>query len=1455
MYEVDYGGDQTLDYTSSNVTVPIAFNGTTSRSSAQGQLTLNFPPVLPPATLDAQGYVHFQTPLQGSMSVSGTFTTSVDNFSSSVVLGSDDSGCAAVDKESPVPPATFSASSPCSWSSTPGLVNPPTGSWPLTVVYHGHITLNDLTDSGNWTSFLFYVTTTYKVSGAPAPSTADLAVDHVEVVQVVQHPDNSIPLIANKSTAVRVFAAVTGNSSQPLAGVTGALHVFRNGVELPDSPIFPNNNPFTVPVHYDRNSASDSLNFFLPRSWTAAGSIKLVADFIPPQGVTGHPYTVPQPITFTALSNIPNPINIYYWPICYQPPGAAEKACPSDDLSGADSLIPKLFPIPDDGVRYVPLQTRQRTWTRPLIQPEDAVPFFAMMRKAYLLLEAHHSNVDQLAAWVPYISGAKDGGDSDPIWLGGTSRVLFVMDNQTEEYDAVGLAHELGHNLGLRHTATGKGCDTSQDPQSDWNVPPGTRPDPTIQEVGMDPVTMEVKPATKMDLMSYCDDPPSNIWISDFHYGQLIDSLDLGLAGLSGANARLASRQQTRPAAARPHDTTAEYVLISGSVRADGTAASLDPAYQISALTPGESSDPTGDHCLRFTDSGGASSDFCFALSFQDPETFAPLDNQSFAFRVALPAGTTRIALRYQGLELAALNVSSQAPSLQILTPSAGDKWDGSSTISWSASGPNGSPLSYMVEYSGDGGNSWTPLEVDLQDTQLTFDSSEIQAGANTFFRVLATSGVTTASALAGPVEVAATPRLGAPPSLAFGVVAPGQSADQTLWVRNKGNGPLTVQSLSIDNPVFSVVSPAALFVIPVGGRQQVAVRFTPPAAGPQTGTITITSDDPLSPVTRIALSGGQNSVSATARIAMSPNSLNFGSVITGQSKDMTLTVENTGTATLTVSRLSIASGTFRVVSPAAPFDVTAGGQQTVTVRFSPAAAGAQNGGLNAGSNDATAPSVSVPLTGQGASTQAPPAAAVLFSDSFNRAAEDGCSLGKADLSLGGSGSYYYLPVFSGAQISGGTLQNIGTGSGGVQLTDSASACNDGSRGVSIGQDFNVRVDLLVPSDSAGDLTEAGPYFRNRAAAAGDGILGGDSAGYWIELASSGEVKVKNVQSETVTATTVKPARFDSTVFHTLEAAVQGSAMQVALDGQLLAFTQGSGSDTTVAIPDTGGSNDGTAGIAFGRENGWPAIGGQAARNLVVTAYRSLATPPSPVHVAAGGVRNAGNNQPVVAGNSWISIYGDHLSATTRIWHSADFNGNLLPVSLDGVSVQISGENAPVSFISPGQINALVPADIAPGTVDVTVTNLLGTSAYASVALQTFSPAFFQYGAGSGHYVAAVNSDGALLGPAGLLGSSVQTRPAKPGDTVLLYGTGFGPTTPAIPTDEIPPGAAPLVDPSQVTITIGGVKAAVLYAGLVGPGLYQFNVVVPAVGDGDQLVMASIGGSATQAGALITVQH
>jgi uncharacterized protein (TIGR03437 family) len=223
---------------------------------------------------------------------------------------------------------------------------------------------------------------------------------------------------------------------------------------------------------------------------------------------------------------------------------------------------------------------------------------------------------------------------------------------------------------------------------------------------------------------------------------------------------------------------------------------------------------------------------------------------------------------------------------------------------------------------------------------------------------------------------------------------------------------------------------------------------------------------------------------------------------------------------------------------------------------------------------------------------------------------------------------------------------------------------------------------------------------------------------------------------------------------------------------------------------------------------------------------------------ASGGVvsDSAFGGFSAVAPGSWIEIHGSNLATHARDWTVADFNGAQAPTSLDGTSVSIGGHPAFLSYISPTQINAQVPSGVGLGAQDVLVTTAAGTSNPQTVAVNQIQPGLLApptLKIGGKQYTEALFTDGAsFVLPAGAMPSGI-ARAARPGDTIILYGVGFGAVTPDPGTGNIVQSDNRLIFPFQAFF--GGVPAAVSYAGLAPGmiGLYQFNVVVPNTVPGD----------------------
>jgi uncharacterized protein (TIGR03437 family) len=257
----------------------------------------------------------------------------------------------------------------------------------------------------------------------------------------------------------------------------------------------------------------------------------------------------------------------------------------------------------------------------------------------------------------------------------------------------------------------------------------------------------------------------------------------------------------------------------------------------------------------------------------------------------------------------------------------------------------------------------------------------------------------------------------------------------------------------------------------------------------------------------------------------------------------------------------------------------------------------------------------------------------------------------------------------------------------------------------------------------------------------------------------------------------------------------------------------------------------------------------------VVPVTYSIQSQPVVPAITANGVVNNANSSAAIAPGTWVSIFGANLSDTSRPWANADFVGGKLPLALDGVSVTIDGKAAAVAYVSPTQLNVLAPDDPATGLVFVQVKNATGTSDNAIVLQQTAAPAFFQFGNGKPAYVAGTHADNSYLAGTALIQQGIPGTPAKPGETIVLYGTGFGTTQPAISATALVPTPLPLANPSDLRIRVGGVDSQIVFAGLIAPGLYQFNIVVPQVNDGDQTIVAELRGLLTRSDLMLTVQH
>jgi len=263
--------------------------------------------------------------------------------------------------------------------------------------------------------------------------------------------------------------------------------------------------------------------------------------------------------------------------------------------------------------------------------------------------------------------------------------------------------------------------------------------------------------------------------------------------------------------------------------------------------------------------------------------------------------------------------------------------------------------------------------------------------------------------------------------------------------------------------------------------------------------------------------------------------------------------------------------------------------------------------------------------------------------------------------------------------------------------------------------------------------------------------------------------------------------------------------------------------------------------------------GGQGAFGDGLIAKINLSAGPQAPAITSGGIVPVDSSSATIQPGEWVSIYGTNLAAANATW-----TGNF-PTSLGGTSVTINGKLAYLWYVSPGQINLQAPDDTTTGTVPVVVMTANG-SATSTVTLAPFAPSFLLLD--TKHVTGIIlRSDGTgaygggtydIVGPTG---SSLgyPTVAAKAGDSLLLFGVGFGPTSPVVAAGQAFSGAASTTN--AVSVLINNVSVIPGFAGLSGAGLYQINLILPAgIGTGDVTLAASVNGVPTQSNVVISVQ-
>lgn len=619
--------------------------------------------------------------------------------------------------------------------------------------------LNAVGDDYGWpqNSWWWNIPNTWGVghlTSNPVPEAQDIWPTGMEVVQTVQDLDNSVLLVANKRTFVRVHV----DTDSSVNGVTARLHGFRDGVPLgfPLIPVNPGGDILILHGFGNRGALNDSFLFELPSTWTKAGTIALRAEVNPFHDIEERSYhnnDFYRPInTFVQTS----PLRLRLVNYQYVRPNGAVISVRRFDMDMVESQLRRMFPISqliadrrvvaDLTIDSVPsadyvnshLRYLRHTWDVQGDGATDAI-YYGMVSDTGGRMRGEAEGIPALIASGP--AGTPDGFD-DPA-----KADTWDFDGTYADWYA---AHELGHALGRYH-AEFCGAEDGRDypyPKGTIGGPAGDRERFYGFDAGDSALNLKTKviPNTWTDVMTYC----ASEWISDFTYEGIHDYIqDHFEATASGV--------RTVSAAA-----DGDFLSVYGSLNVvEQTAAILFVSRQATVARIPERI-PGAYHIQLFDPADNLLADYPFSPIGEAGAGHEEVNQvQQIAQIVDWVEGTQRIAIYSDvaGRELASTTVSANPPAVAITGRSGGDALPASGpvTLAWDGTDTDGDALDYILLYSFDDRASWRTLATTHISNTLTIDAGQLEGtgeAAAGWLRVVANDGVLTAQADTGPFQV-----------------------------------------------------------------------------------------------------------------------------------------------------------------------------------------------------------------------------------------------------------------------------------------------------------------------------------------------------------------------------------------------------------------------------------------------------------------------------------------------------------------------------------------------------------------------------------------------------------------------------------------------------------------------------------------------------------------------------
>jgi hypothetical protein len=593
----------------------------------------------------------------------------------------------------------------------------------------------------------------------------DLSIHGIEVTQGIQCfnagaglagcPDNSLPLVINKSTVARVY--MDYSNIFPFITQRDDVQV-RLYLRWNDDDFVSALASGRARATIDQSNAANSGNvYFYISSSANSGTLDLYAE-VDPSDLVSESNESNNRFPSAGFVSIDffkrDTLKIVGRRVRYHPAGySGDQYAGGWAVNGGGATwLNQLLPIKNSGINYSNA-SGNLDWTSSLSGSTNQHTLISYLNTVWLLenifsffFTGSFTGADHVYGWTP--DDGFSGGHADmPVYphAGGLGVVAIGTDNPGTSTDNPGsgaliFGHELVHDYDVYHTNTGADDCGSDDSNSDF--PYATS---SIQEFGFNAATgMVYNPANTHDLMSYCPSGGSKLgWISPFTWNKMFNNL----SAKKFAEKTLSPLEDPSPGVL--YKTLAEQSLVlnvsiqNPDYNAGAIGGELGELYLIDAGATVVL--PTGEYAIELRMDNVPLSRRDFVVSFKSEDEGDPdFPTMDASFAIPWEAGTDTVVLLHQDEVLDQREISPNKPTVTITSPSGAAAWVSgvTETLAWQGEDLDGDSMSYTVLFGRDGGSSWQLLVTGLTESSLNVEVDALAGTEDGRFQVVATDGV-----------------------------------------------------------------------------------------------------------------------------------------------------------------------------------------------------------------------------------------------------------------------------------------------------------------------------------------------------------------------------------------------------------------------------------------------------------------------------------------------------------------------------------------------------------------------------------------------------------------------------------------------------------------------------------------------------------------------------------------